>query len=106
MIILGLSLGLVLEDLRLHVLLPLGVPVRLDLGNTRSSVSDSIGATRSNEGAIKRVVVGTGHADIGCCVSIVIGSHMWRDEVFGVEIRFADFRRCLVTRVERSGTAE
>lgn len=106
MIILRLGLRLVLEDLWLHILVPLGVPVRLDLGNARSSVSDSIVATRGNEAAIKRIVVGTGQANIGCCVSIIIGAYMRCDEVFGVEIRFADFRRCLVTRVERSRTAE
>lgn len=60
MIILGLSLGLVLEDLWLHILLPLGVSVGLDLGNTRSAISDSIVAARGNEAAIQRVVVGTG----------------------------------------------
>jgi hypothetical protein len=97
---------LVLEDLGLHALLPMGMPKSPGLSNARSSVFDGINATRSDDVVVESVVVRTSETNIGCRVGIIVGAYVWRGGMFGVEIWFANFWRCLGTRVERSRTPE
>lgn len=106
LVVLFLDNALNFGKLWLAMLLPLGETVFLRLLYIRGTVLDGISSDRVQHFGVQRIIVGLRNLDIGCSILIVIWLYVGHDNIFGLEVVFADGWGGLVAGLESRGAAE
>lgn len=92
LVVFGFGQSLILDQLRLDTLLPLRLPKRLSLDDTRAAVLVRVRPRRREDLLIGRLVVRPCKLDVWSSICRVVGLEVWRDSLLELEIRLANAR--------------